>query len=167
MDKPTPITRAEHWQRTRRLSMQLLLLWMVTGFGAAFFARELATLNLFGWPLSFYLAAQGSSLVYLGILAITPGACAPRQARAPRPAASAATLPPILPALPLRPAPRRSHAHEGRPHIPPAPALLSDVHGRLCLLPDRAGRWNRKACRASGSATCSCLPPSCCTPPSA
>ncbi|MFC0167215.1 DUF4212 domain-containing protein [Pseudoduganella danionis] len=69
MDKPTPITRAEHWQRTRRLSMQLLLLWMVTGFGAAFFARELATLNLFGWPLSFYLAAQGSSLVYLGILA--------------------------------------------------------------------------------------------------
>ncbi|MYM41953.1 DUF4212 domain-containing protein [Duganella qianjiadongensis] len=63
------ITRAQHWQRTRRLSVQLLLLWLVTGFGAAFFARELANLSLFGWPLSFYLAAQGSCLVYLGILA--------------------------------------------------------------------------------------------------
>jgi putative solute:sodium symporter small subunit len=89
--------------------MQLLLLWMVTGFGAAFFARELATLNLFGWPLSFYLAAQGSSLVFC--LAYRLAHAAPRQA-------ARARLPPLLPCcrcrqpLPLRPAPRRSHAHE-------------------------------------------------------
>jgi putative solute:sodium symporter small subunit len=95
MDKPTPITRAEHWH-TRRLSMQLLLLWMVTGFCAAFFARELATLNLFGWPLSFYLAAQGSSLVYLGILAYYAWRMRRLDKAAARPAAaSAATLRPI------------------------------------------------------------------------
>ncbi|SHN25760.1 putative solute:sodium symporter small subunit [Duganella sacchari] len=71
MDKPTPparLTRAQHWQRTRRLTGLLLLLWMLTGFCAAFFARELAGLSVFGWPLSFYLAAQGASLVSLGIL---------------------------------------------------------------------------------------------------
>lgn len=66
---PPALTRAQHWQATRRLTLQLLLVWLVTGFGAAFFARELTTLSLFGWPLSFYLAAQGSSLVYLAILA--------------------------------------------------------------------------------------------------
>jgi len=47
----------------------LLLLWLLTGFCAAFFARELAGWSVFGWPLSFYLAAQGASLVYLGIIA--------------------------------------------------------------------------------------------------
>lgn len=50
------------------MTMLLLLLWLLTGFGAAFFARELAELSVFGWPLSFYLAAQGASLVYLGII---------------------------------------------------------------------------------------------------
>ena len=69
MDKAPPITRAEHWRKTRRLSAILLLLWLTTGFCAAFFARELAGLSVFGWPLSFYLAAQGASLVYLGIIA--------------------------------------------------------------------------------------------------
>lgn len=93
---PTPVkaealpqlSRAQHWQRTRRLSLQLLLLWLVTGFGAAFFARELANLSLFGWPLSFYLAAQGSCLVYLGILAYYAWRMRrlDKAARAPRPA---------------------------------------------------------------------------------
>jgi putative solute:sodium symporter small subunit len=77
MDKPTPpaaappqrLSRSAHWQRTRRLTALLLTLWLLTGFCAAFFARELAGLSVFGWPLSFYLAAQGASLVYLAILA--------------------------------------------------------------------------------------------------
>ena len=65
-----PLTRAQHWERTRRLTALLLALWLLITFCAAFFARELAGLSVFGWPLSFYLAAQGASLVYLAILAI-------------------------------------------------------------------------------------------------
>ena len=34
-----------------------------------FFARELSGLFIFGWPLNFYLAAQGASLAYLAIIA--------------------------------------------------------------------------------------------------
>ncbi len=60
--------RSLHWQRTRRLTAALLALWLATTFGAVFFARELAALSVFGWPLSFYMAAQGASLVYLAIL---------------------------------------------------------------------------------------------------
>ena len=50
--------RALHWRRTRRVTGALLLLWLGTSFGAVFFARELAGMMLFGWPLSFYLAAR-------------------------------------------------------------------------------------------------------------
>jgi putative solute:sodium symporter small subunit len=60
----------DYWRRTRRLTAALLLAWFATGFLAVFFARELADLTLFGWPLSFYLAAQGASLVYLAIIGI-------------------------------------------------------------------------------------------------
>jgi putative solute:sodium symporter small subunit len=60
--------RARHWRKTRNMSAALLLLWMSTSFGAIFFARELSGLMLFGWPLSFYLAAQGSSLGFLAII---------------------------------------------------------------------------------------------------
>ena len=63
-----PLSRRQHWRKTRRMTGWLLLLWLLTGFGVAFFARELTGLSVFGWPLSFYLAAQGASLVYLAIL---------------------------------------------------------------------------------------------------
>jgi putative solute:sodium symporter small subunit len=62
--------REQHWAGTRRLTAVLLLLWLSTSFCAVFFARELAGLSVFGWPLSFYLAAQGASLVYLAILGV-------------------------------------------------------------------------------------------------
>ena len=59
-----------HWERTRRLTFILMALWLATGFGTVFFARELARLTLFGWPLSFYMAAQGASLVSLAIIGV-------------------------------------------------------------------------------------------------
>jgi len=62
--------RAIHWDRTRRMSLLLLAVWLVTGFGTVFFARELARFEVFGWPLSFYMAAQGAALVSLTIIAI-------------------------------------------------------------------------------------------------
>jgi putative solute:sodium symporter small subunit len=62
--------RAAHWTRTRRLTALLLALWLATGFCTVFFARDLAHLSVFGWPLSFYLAAQGASLTYLAIIGV-------------------------------------------------------------------------------------------------
>ena len=62
--------RARHWQRCARLTSLLLAAWLITTFCSAFFARELSGLTVFGWPLSFYLAAQGAALIYLAILAV-------------------------------------------------------------------------------------------------
>ena len=58
-----------HWRRVRRMTGALLAAWALTTFGVVFFARELSGLTIFGWPLSFYLAAQGASLGYLAIIA--------------------------------------------------------------------------------------------------
>jgi putative solute:sodium symporter small subunit len=60
--------RAEHWRRTRRITALLLAVWLGASFPGVFFARQLNNLVLFGWPLSFYLAAQGACLIYLLIL---------------------------------------------------------------------------------------------------
>ena len=62
--------RDRHWRRTRSMTVALLALWMLTGFGTVFYARELAEFSLFGWPLSFYMAAQGASLVSLAIIGL-------------------------------------------------------------------------------------------------
>jgi putative solute:sodium symporter small subunit len=62
--------RVHHWQRTRRLTVVLLALWLATGFCTVYFARELARVTVFGWPLSFYMAAQGASLICLAIIGV-------------------------------------------------------------------------------------------------
>ena len=55
----------DYWQKTLRLTIVLLSIWFVVTFVMGFFARELATINFFGWPLSFYMGAQGSLIVYV------------------------------------------------------------------------------------------------------
>ena len=62
--------RAFHWRRTRRLTAVLLALWVATGFCTVFFARELARITVFGWPLSFYMAAQGAALICLAMIGL-------------------------------------------------------------------------------------------------
>ena len=80
MDKTTPAAdpgtvdpgaaarRAAHWRATGRLTAALLAVWFATAFCTVFFARELYRFTLFGWPLSFYMAAQGALLIYLAII---------------------------------------------------------------------------------------------------
>lgn len=58
----------EYWRKNLNLTLVLLAIWFVATFVMGFFARELATINFFGWPLSFYMAAQGSLIIYLIVI---------------------------------------------------------------------------------------------------
>lgn len=60
--------RERYWRKTRRVTGILLALWLLSSFCIVFFAREMTGLFIFGWPLNFYLAAQGASLAYLAII---------------------------------------------------------------------------------------------------
>ena len=55
--------RLTYWRRCRQLTAALTVLWFALGLGVHFFARDL-NIIFFGWPFSFWLASQGSLLVF-------------------------------------------------------------------------------------------------------
>jgi putative solute:sodium symporter small subunit len=59
---------ASYWPTVRAITFVLLALWLLLNFGVIFYARELSGLQLFGWPIPFYMAAQGTILIYLLII---------------------------------------------------------------------------------------------------
>jgi putative solute:sodium symporter small subunit len=59
---------ASYWSTVRVITFVLLALWLLLNFGVIFYARELSGLQLFGWPIPFYMAAQGTILIYLLII---------------------------------------------------------------------------------------------------
>lgn len=58
----------QYWSKNLNLSGILLTIWFLVTFVMAWFARDLATINFFGWPLSFYMAAQGSLIIYVVLI---------------------------------------------------------------------------------------------------
>ncbi len=58
----------EYWQKNLRLTAVLLAIWFVVTYVMAWYARPLAEINFFGWPLSFYMAAQGSLIIYVVLI---------------------------------------------------------------------------------------------------
>ena len=58
----------EYWSRNLKITAGLLFIWFVVTFVMGYFAVPLAEINFFGWPLSFYMAAQGSLIIYVAIL---------------------------------------------------------------------------------------------------
>ena len=57
-----------YWRRTRRLTGTLFLIWVLVTFVMNWFARELNEIVIFGFPLGFYMGAQGILIIYLLII---------------------------------------------------------------------------------------------------
>lgn len=55
----------EYWRRTRNLMWTTLVIWFVFGFLIHFFVNWLNEIVIFGFPLGFYMAAQGSLIVFV------------------------------------------------------------------------------------------------------
>jgi putative solute:sodium symporter small subunit len=64
---PARAARARHWRRTRAVTAVLLVAWFVVGFVVTWFARDL-DFPFFGWPFSFWVAAQGGIIVFVLLL---------------------------------------------------------------------------------------------------
>ena len=60
--------RRAYWRKNIRFTGILMLLWFGVTFAVSFYAREL-NFDFFGWPFSFWMAAQGSPLIYVLIIA--------------------------------------------------------------------------------------------------
>jgi putative solute:sodium symporter small subunit len=57
----------EYWGKNLRITGLLLALWFFVTFVLLYFARDL-TFSFFGWPFSFWVAAQGALIVYCLII---------------------------------------------------------------------------------------------------
>ena len=58
----------EYWQRNLRMTAILLAIWFVVTFVVSFYARELSGVTILGFPLGFYMGAQGSLVIYVLII---------------------------------------------------------------------------------------------------
>jgi putative solute:sodium symporter small subunit len=58
----------DYWRRTLNLTIVLLAIWFVVTFVMAYFATDLSKIVIAGFPVSFYMAAQGSLIVYVVLI---------------------------------------------------------------------------------------------------
>ncbi|MEX2200401.1 MAG: DUF4212 domain-containing protein [Dongiaceae bacterium] len=64
-DALTPEKAIEHWTKTRGLMWTTLAVWLVFSFVVHLFAPSLNEITFIGFPLGFYMAAQGSLIVFV------------------------------------------------------------------------------------------------------
>lgn len=58
----------EYWRRKLNITGVLLAVWFAVTYVAAFFARDLNDFVILGFPLGFYVGAQGALIVYVVII---------------------------------------------------------------------------------------------------
>jgi putative solute:sodium symporter small subunit len=62
------VTTDRYWQRTRNLMWTMFILWLIFSFVVHFFVEQLNEIQFLGFPLGFYMAAQGSLIAFVVML---------------------------------------------------------------------------------------------------
>jgi putative solute:sodium symporter small subunit len=62
--------RQHFWKQTRRLTLGLLAAWLLVSLAVPWFARDLDGLRGFGFPVGYWLAAEGALLLFLLIIVV-------------------------------------------------------------------------------------------------
>lgn len=60
----------EYWRKNLVYTAILLVIWFVVTFVEAWYARELNSITFFGFPLGFYMSAQGSLAIYVILIGV-------------------------------------------------------------------------------------------------
>ena len=60
--------RVSYWNKTKGLMFVMLALWFFFGFVIHMFVEQLNNIVIFGFPLGFYMAAQGSLIAFVIML---------------------------------------------------------------------------------------------------
>ena len=58
-------SRAQHWAKTRNLTILVLCIWAVFGFLVPALAKDLNSMSFLGFPLGYYFCVQGSLIVFV------------------------------------------------------------------------------------------------------
>lgn len=60
--------RQRHWERTRNLTIVILVLWAIFAFVLPWNAKALNASSFMGFPLGFYFIAQGSLIAFVVLI---------------------------------------------------------------------------------------------------
>ncbi len=60
--------RAVHWSRTKGLMITTLIIWFIFSFVVHWFAGALNAFSFMGFPLGYYMAAQGSEVIFVVLI---------------------------------------------------------------------------------------------------
>ena len=58
----------EYWHKNLVVTAVLMIIWFVVTFVEGWYARELNQFSFLGFPLGFYMSAQGSLIIYVLII---------------------------------------------------------------------------------------------------
>jgi putative solute:sodium symporter small subunit len=68
MSDISPEVRAAHWAKTKTLTAIVLVIWFIFAFGVHLFAGALNSFSFMGFPFGFYMAAQGSLVIFVVLI---------------------------------------------------------------------------------------------------
>lgn len=54
-----------YWQENRTLMTIVLIIWALVSIGASIISNSLNSIVIFGFPLGYYMGAQGSLIVFI------------------------------------------------------------------------------------------------------
>jgi putative solute:sodium symporter small subunit len=60
----------EYWRKNLFITAVLLVIWFIVTFVEGWYARELNNYSFLGFPLGFYMSAQGSLIIYVVLIGI-------------------------------------------------------------------------------------------------
>lgn len=58
----------EYWRKNLLITAVLMVIWFIVTFVEGWYARELNSITFLGFPLGFYMSAQGSLIIYVVII---------------------------------------------------------------------------------------------------
>lgn len=60
--------RVSYWNKTKALMVTMMLLWFFFGYVIHMFVGSLNSVTILGFPLGYYMAAQGSLIAFVIML---------------------------------------------------------------------------------------------------
>ena len=60
--------KEKHWEKTKGLMIITLIIWFVFGYLIFMFGSDLNTSSFMGYPLAYYMCAQGSIIAFVVLI---------------------------------------------------------------------------------------------------
>ena len=57
-----------YWRENIKLTSIIMFIWFVVTYVCSFFAKELDQIVIFGFPMGYYMGAQGSLIIFVWLI---------------------------------------------------------------------------------------------------